>query len=53
MPDVHNLDPNRSPRGGGVSDLEAFFALAGVWSIGTEQQITLLGSPSRSTRLSR
>ena len=49
MPDVHNLDPSGSPRGAGTSDLDAFFALAGVWGLSTEQQIVLLGSPSRST----
>ena len=49
MRDVHNLDQNRAVHVTGASDLDAFFALAGVWSLGAEQQITLLGSPSRST----
>lgn len=30
-------------------ELEAFFAMADRWGLSTEQQITLLGSPGRST----
>jgi uncharacterized protein (DUF2384 family) len=49
MSDVHHFDPNASPRGGSTTELDAFFALASVWALGAEQQIVLLGSPSRST----
>lgn len=30
-------------------ELEAFFAVAEKWHLSTEEQITLLGSPGRST----
>lgn len=40
--DTHHDDPNPGP-------LAAFFALADVWKLSTDQQIVLLGSPARST----
>lgn len=33
----------------GNRSLDTFFKIAGQWSLNTEQQITLLGSPARST----
>jgi len=48
MPDAIQLDAHReniTPPG----PLAAFFALADVWQLSTDQQITLLGSPARST----
>lgn len=48
MSDAHQADHFRSHRPE-ATDLAAFFALADVWALTTEQQITLLGSPSRST----
>lgn len=47
MTDVHTHAP--SPDRPEANALDAFFALAGVWSLSADQQIVLLGSPSRST----
>jgi uncharacterized protein (DUF2384 family) len=48
MPNVQSIEPSTaqpsSPQG-----LAAFFALADVWNLTADQQITLLGSPARST----
>ncbi len=48
MPDATNIESARAspPAADGLS---AFFALADVWKLTTDQQITLLGSPGRST----
>jgi uncharacterized protein (DUF2384 family) len=48
MPEVSNVEnrPETAPPHGGFI---AFLALADVWRLSTEQQITLLGSPARST----
>jgi len=44
---VHTETPcNRAPDRGPLS---AFFALADLWKLSTDQQIILLGSPARST----
>ncbi|MEA2822980.1 MAG: hypothetical protein QOJ86_4984 [Bradyrhizobium sp.] len=43
-------DSQRSPASvTGNPALEAFFKIAELWSLSIEQQITLLGSPARST----
>lgn len=42
--EIPNADRHQEP-----IELETFFALASVWNLNTDQQITLLGSPSRST----
>ena len=48
MTDVHhNQDPR--PNRPDATALGAFFALAEVWDLNTDQQIVLLGNPSRST----
>ena len=39
----------RTPSESGKSALALFFALAEKWSLTTDQQIRLLGSPARST----
>lgn len=41
---VKAIGPSRIP-----VELEAFFAIAEKWRLSTEDQITLLGSPGRST----
>lgn len=48
MPNAIQLDPHRdkAPEPGALA---AFFALADVWKLSTDQQILLLGSPARST----
>jgi uncharacterized protein (DUF2384 family) len=48
MPDVKNLGqrPANEPAADGFA---AFLALADVWRLNTDQQITLLGGPARST----
>lgn len=48
MPDATNIESKRvqPPASDGLA---AFFGLAEVWGLTTDQQITLLGSPARST----
>jgi uncharacterized protein (DUF2384 family) len=48
MPDV---DPTQLPSAAGpaIDDFAVFFALADRWRLTTDQQITLLGAPARST----
>lgn len=48
MPDVSNTKTHRAnaPTSDGFA---AFLALAELWRLSTEQQITLLGGPARST----
>jgi len=48
MPDATNIESKRvqPPASDGLA---AFFALADAWELTTDQQITLLGSPARST----
>jgi uncharacterized protein (DUF2384 family) len=47
MTDVHlHAQSSNSPE---ANELRAFFAVANLWGLGADQQITLLGSPSRST----
>ena len=48
MPHAANIEmlPTREDTGG---ELEVFLALADTWRLNTDQQITLLGSPARST----
>jgi uncharacterized protein (DUF2384 family) len=48
MPDATNIESMRvqPPASDGLA---AFFALADVWDLTTDQQITLLGGPARST----
>lgn len=48
MPDAIHIDTPRS-RAPEPGPLAAFFALADVWKLSTDQQIILLGSPARST----
>lgn len=47
MPHAVPLDTHRDATNPGP--LAAFFALADVWKLSTDQQIVLLGSPARST----
>ena len=48
MPDVSNIETHRAnaPTPDGFT---AFLALAELWRLSTDQQITLLGAPARST----
>lgn len=48
MTDVHH-DQIPRPNRPDATALGAFFALAELWELNTDQQIVLLGSPSRST----
>lgn len=48
MPDAIPLETRRD-RTPDPGPLPAFFALADVWRLSTDQQIVLLGSPARST----
>lgn len=48
MPDAIPLETHRD-RTPDPGPLAAFFALADVWKLSTDQQIVLLGSPARST----
>jgi uncharacterized protein (DUF2384 family) len=46
----HALEPSqRTPSESSQSALELFYALAEKWSLTTDQQMRLLGSPARST----
>lgn len=48
MPDATHIEPTRAqpPAADGFA---AYFALADVWDLTTDQQIVLLGAPARST----
>jgi hypothetical protein len=48
MPDVNPIETNRTDSVA-PSAFTVFFALADQWGLTTDQQITLLGSPARST----
>jgi uncharacterized protein (DUF2384 family) len=48
MPHVRNIEPQPTRRDT-PSEFDAFLALADIWSLNTDQQITLLGNPARST----
>lgn len=48
MPNVSHIDPNH-PDPTNLDDFKAFLALADLWRLNTDQQVTLLGSPARST----
>ncbi len=48
MPNVANTQKNTAPATGN-SALDTFFKIAELWSLTIDQQITLLGSPARST----
>ncbi|MFN3725440.1 MAG: antitoxin Xre-like helix-turn-helix domain-containing protein [Allosphingosinicella sp.] len=46
--DERGIGPEAAPEGA-ASDLQVFFRLAELWKLTTDQQISLLGSPARST----
>jgi uncharacterized protein (DUF2384 family) len=48
MPNAENTQQNPANVPGNPA-LEAFFKIAELWSVSIDQQITLLGSPARST----
>lgn len=48
MPNAANTQQNPANAPGNPA-LEAFFKIAELWSLSIDQQITLLGSPARST----
>jgi uncharacterized protein (DUF2384 family) len=48
MPNAENTQQNPANVPGNPA-LEAFFKIAELWSLSIDQQITLLGSPARST----
>jgi uncharacterized protein (DUF2384 family) len=48
MPDVSNIETHRA-NAPTTDGFVAFLALAEVWRLSTDQQITLLGAPARST----
>jgi uncharacterized protein (DUF2384 family) len=48
MPHVTNIE-SRPSHGDIPNEFDAFLALADVWRLNTDQQITLLGNPARST----
>lgn len=48
MPDVSNIETHRASAPTPDS-FAAFLALAELWRLSTDQQITLLGNPARST----
>jgi uncharacterized protein (DUF2384 family) len=48
MPHVTNIEPQPTRRDT-PSEFDAFLALADIWRLSTDQQITLLGNPARST----
>ncbi len=47
MTNVH--DPSHEPANREGSEINAFLSIANLWGLSADQQITLLGSPSRST----
>jgi len=48
MPDVNHVEADRT-NSAAPDGFAVFFALADQWRLTTDQQITLLGSPARST----
>jgi hypothetical protein len=49
MPLTERLPKIANPRQLSVAGLKAFFRLSELWGLDTEQQMTLLGQPKRST----
>jgi hypothetical protein len=46
---VRRTETDVEPRRMAAAGLRTFFRIAGAWRLGVDEQITLLGSPSRST----